>query len=82
MKEDKKQVEFCIRWIAEFTTKTNEINKSISSYGYKHLVENWCGEYISNDSFKLAARSSGLMIEPLAEIENELYNLSIIDKSR
>lgn len=45
----KKEIELCIEWL-NLQEKTKHPNKHHSSYGYKHLIENWAEEYVSNDS--------------------------------
>ena len=70
-----KEIELCVLWIKNVATITQTINKWRTSYGYKHDVENHFKTYISNDSFKIAARQCGLIIEQ-ATGQNEWYNLS------
>lgn len=77
----KEQIELCEKWINTIATRTESINRNRTSYGFKHLVETFAGQYISNDSFKKAARNSGLLIEHLAGTENEFYNLSIVNNN-
>lgn len=72
-----KEIELCEKWINTIGKRTNTINRRRSSYGYKHDVERWAGQYICNDSFKIAAKSCGLMIETADRHGlNEYYNLS------
>lgn len=74
-KELETEIEYCVRWIQTVPKITNNINTDRSSYGFKHDVERWVGKYISNDSFKFAARRCGLMSVKVSEL-NECYNLS------
>lgn len=57
--DNKEQVQRCIEWLS-LQTITKGINKYHTSYGYKHMVENWCCRYISNDSFKEAVYKLGI----------------------
>ena len=65
--DEKEQVDKCIEWL-KLQTLTKGINKKHTSYGYKHMVENWCHLYISNDSFKKAVLVNGLY--PMPDIPN------------
>lgn len=55
----KKEVQLCIDWLNN-QKKIKTINYSRSSYGYKHLVEKWSGQYISNEDFIEALRILGI----------------------
>ena len=44
------EIDLCIEWLS-MQKKTQHVNKRYTSYYLKHVVENWCGTYISNDSF-------------------------------
>lgn len=55
----KKEVQVCVDWLKnQKVTKT--INTSRSSYGYKKLVEDWSGQYVSNEDFVEALRVLGI----------------------
>lgn len=75
------EITLCENWIS-LQKKTQRINNNRSSYGYKHDVERWTEKngnrsYISNDSFKAAARNMGLKVGD-SGAKNEHYNLKII----
>ena len=74
MNEHEKQVELCVEWILNVPKITSSINKTRSSYGFKHNVETYFQTYISNDAFKEGAKRCGLMTEKASK-ENEYYNL-------
>lgn len=69
-----KEIELCEIWISQ-QKKCDKINRKRSSYGYKHDVERWAKQYICNDSFKIAALNTGLMIKT-ADKQNEYYNIN------
>lgn len=73
-----KEIELCEKWINLVAIRTKRINKKRTSYGYKHDAERWAGQYICNDSMKLAARNIGLMIKAAdKEGLNEYYNITV-----
>ena len=74
MIEHEKQIELCVEWILNVPKITNSINKTRTSYGYKHDVERYFQTYISNDAFKEGAKRCGLMVEKETEL-NEFYNI-------
>jgi hypothetical protein len=53
------EVKLCEKWIREFVTPRKAINTKHSSYGLKHAVERWTGEYVSNGAFIQAAVNLG-----------------------
>jgi hypothetical protein len=73
-----KEINLCSEWIRTVPKRTTKINKNRSSYGWKHDVERWAGVYISNDSFKTAAKIAGLMTVP-SGCSNECYNIILIN---
>lgn len=70
--DEKEQVDKCIEWL-KLQTITKGINKKHTSYGYKHMVENWCHLYISNNSFKKAVE-----ILDIYNIPNDNKGLNIL----
>jgi len=76
------EVELCLRFLIDkqqCITKT--VIRSITSYGWKHYVENWIettlGEhhYVSNGAFIRAALDFGLTVLPLPHSPNAYINL-------
>jgi hypothetical protein len=64
-------------------TKTEAINRAATSYGLKHLAEDYHaargapdGGYISNGVFLMAASRLGFQIEPIPATPNAWLNLS------
>ncbi|QDV41414.1 hypothetical protein Enr13x_12530 [Stieleria neptunia] len=54
-------VAICLRWLERAEKiKTPGLN----SYGLKHAVERWAGEYVSNGAFILAAHELGFRMIP------------------
>jgi hypothetical protein len=60
---DPEQVEICKRWLQEFARPGSRWHIH-SSYGLKHIVERWAGEYVSNGAFILAALELGYSSRP------------------
>jgi hypothetical protein len=56
---DKEMVEYCIDWIRKYMKPHTMINLGHTSYGLKHIVEDFRGEYVSNGSFAYAAIKEG-----------------------
>ena len=56
--------------------KVKMINRSHSSYGYKHMVENAVGRYISNGAFIAAAIHCGFPYRTFHDSPNVLFGIS------
>ena len=56
-----REVEICLKWLKENTIKSSRISQ-ISSYAYKHIVEEDQGEYVSNGAFILACSKAGYVV--------------------
>ena len=54
-----RMVAWCTDWLKLRRTRKT-FNPYCTSYGYKHVVENACGDYISNGCFIAAALGLGL----------------------
>ncbi len=52
------QVTLCLAWLKEFSRPARGWSKR-SSYGLKHTVENWSGQYIANGAFIEAVKRLG-----------------------
>lgn len=61
---DRKQIDLCREWIKQFCIPRKTRNSRYGSYGLKHLVERYYGEYISNGAFIAAAEESGYEVLP------------------
>lgn len=72
---ENKEIDNCIDWLSRQGT-TKNVNPRHTSYGYKHMVENWCGEYVSNESFIEAARLTGFTVKMLPNSPNAMVNIS------
>lgn len=49
---DKDKLEKAKEWVAKFITPRRTVNKDVTSYGIKHMIESYIGEYISNNQGK------------------------------
>lgn len=53
-------VDLCVEWIkAGYIEQRPTINKNMSSYGMKSLVETWSEQYVTNDEFIQAMLNCG-----------------------
>lgn len=62
-----------VNWIAPRFEKSKRINKKISSYGLKHIVERCMGEYVGNGELIAAMLLCGFEYE--ADGINAWFNL-------
>lgn len=72
------EVELVRRWAVAHhvhVLKRKTINKRITSYGLKHIVEKWAGEYIGNDSLIRGLISCGLKAERIPGTPNFFFNI-------
>ncbi len=54
------QIALVLKWLEHFKIDPrSQINYRITSYGLKHVVENHCGTYISEDAFVEAMQRAG-----------------------
>ncbi len=59
-----------------FMKKTKSINTAISSYGYKHRVEDMGYPYLFNGTFIAAAIHMGYKIDTRTDTPNAAFNIS------
>ena len=59
-----------------YMKKTPEINMDISSYGYKHRVENMGYPYLFNGTFIAAAIHMGFKMDTRPDTPNAAFNIS------
>jgi len=70
------QVAWCVEWLQRFAKPRKTVNR-MSSYGLKHCVEAWCGDYVSNGAFIEAARRLGFEVIPCGPMNpNAVFRLS------
>ena len=76
---DLPEIRLVKKWLVEKEVKKRKtINKKMSSYGLKHVVERWAGEYVSNDSLIEAFRLAGFEAEKCNyNSPNFFFNISI-----
>jgi hypothetical protein len=48
------RIKICYQWL-DAQKKTKNVNRSRLSFPVKHLVEAWCGDYVSRDDVEIAA---------------------------
>ena len=71
------EIDNCKRWISEWATPRKTINRKYSSYRLKHVVETWCGKYVSSESFVIAAIESGYnAVSADGSAVNAFFNMS------
>lgn len=58
------QVLACKGWIKKFWVPRKTLNRTFTSYSYKHAVEVWRGDYVSNEAFIVAASELGFKSLP------------------
>lgn len=78
-KVDEDEVRHCMEWLELFTLSNKRPYNRCSSYRFKHIVERWCGEYISNESFIEATLNAGYKIYPIKDSPNVKIGLKFID---
>lgn len=63
------QIESCIDWLSTRTVQKT-INKRISSYGIKHILERELNTYVANGCFIVAVIHLGIPYEPIFDSPN------------
>jgi hypothetical protein len=58
------QVKLCIEWLKNRHGRRT-VNTTYTSYHWKHSVEHWCGQYISNGAFIKACIDHGIPIKKI-----------------
>ena len=67
-------------WINEgFARPRKTMNKSISSYGLKHLAERQAGSYISNEALIQAMVESGFRAQQIRGTTNFYFNVKLTE---
>ena len=56
--------------------KWDKFNRRFTSYTWKHIVERWAYEYISNGSLIVAAISLGFRVERVGDTPNAWLNIA------
>jgi hypothetical protein len=57
------EFEIAKAWLS-MCDRRKTVNRNNSSYGYKHMVEDWAGTYISNGAMIAAAIAMDIKVEP------------------
>jgi hypothetical protein len=63
------QIETCIEWLNSRTV-SKKMNRNISSYGIKHILERELHTYVSNGCFIAAVISLGIPYEKIPDSPN------------
>jgi hypothetical protein len=66
----------CCDWIEKNVTPTHNIRTTISSYGFKHIVERETGAYVINGAFIVAAILMGYQYRIRGGI-NACFNMTM-----
>jgi len=75
---DPSQIEICRRWLRAFCLPRKALYTTYSSYGLKHIAENWVGAYATNGAFIAAAFAEGYRVVPTRRGgPNAYFNLAI-----
>ena len=69
-------IDQCIEVIQLRLDPIRSINKNASSYGLKHLFEDYIGEYVSNGDLIVAMLTCGYRYERSKETPNCFFNVS------
>ena len=70
---DNLENELLLRWIDDNLMRIGSINRSITSYGLKHLAERQLGFYVSNDKLKDSMIFAGFKFVALNNNSVNLY---------
>ena len=73
---DKEGVKLCENWIEEFAYPRKTFNRTRSSYGLKHVVEDFFQFYITNGEFIQAAINQGYRFIRQGNSPNAFFNMS------
>lgn len=71
---DAESIEYALLFIDSFIEKSKTYQKSMTSYGLKHMAERYSTTYISNDDFKAAMIMRGHQPKDVNEL-NHIYKI-------
>lgn len=72
------EMEKVVDWYASGrAAKRATINRKMTSYGIKHIIERDMGVYISNESCIAALKSLGFTAKHVKETPNYMFNIHI-----
>jgi hypothetical protein len=72
------ETEAVVNWVLQGNArKRKTINRKVSSYGLKHVVEKDIGQYIGNDSFIAAMDTLGFDKEQIKGTPNYFFNIHL-----
>lgn len=74
-----KFVEMCKDYLQKHYRKTKKINKKITSYRLKHIIEKAIGNYISNGEVIAAAADLGYDVDSDGICPNAMFNIEEYD---
>jgi hypothetical protein len=70
------EVNLCIEWIKQYAIVRKSVNTALTSYSWKHYVEYWCNDYVSNGAFIKACIECGLKVQHIQGTPNACVNIS------
>lgn len=77
------EVDAVIEWKRQGNLFLREsVNRKITSYGLKHIVEQDIGKYISNDSFIVAMEQCGFKASKIKDSPNYYFNVILSKRLR
>ena len=71
------EIALCEKWLYEFAQPQKRFNERFSSYGLKHQVEKWAGEYVSNGALIFAALSLKFPVKVIDEGPNAIFGIKL-----
>lgn len=71
---DRDEVDMARAWILVHGREVDRVNDEYTSYTLKHRAEDWCGRYIGNGAFIIAAIGLGYRFE--ADGINARFNMA------
>jgi hypothetical protein len=72
------EVNICAGFIRQWCNPTKRLRRSISSYGWKHVVENAGGRYVCNGAFIAAAILGGYRVKRRSpRSPNAVFNMRV-----
>jgi hypothetical protein len=67
-----------LEWVSNgHASKRKTVNKTVTSYGLKHIIEKQMGTYISNDSCIAALKQMGFTATPITGTPNFYFNIAL-----
>lgn len=72
------EVEAVMAWVQQgMASRRKTINRRITSYGLKHVIERDMGLYISNNACIAGLKQMGFTAKPITGTPNYYFNISL-----